>query len=124
MKKQEFFSFILNGIVNLSIDQKVKFLHKVQNVWIPEILSLETKNYFYCNNCKRYIKKSDLIVERKRVINKGECVFRDAGYGEDDEYGDVTYLITYRTCPKCKSKEVTSKTHIKTENVHSRYGDN
>ena len=122
MNKKEFVKLLNEVTKNSSIDSQIELLEKIHNVWMPEIIDKETNNYSLCPNCKRYIQKNEYISETKRIVSKNECIYRDAGYGEDDEYADVTYLVCYKRCPKCKRKEIISKTPLTAENVHTKYG--
>lgn len=62
------------------------------------------KKFTYCKVCGRYYKtelqKEETIIETDHRV----CVYRDCGYGDDDEYADVTYEKTFAVCPLCKKR--------------------
>ena len=54
----------------------------------------------FCGKCQKfYPKESFTISETTRT--SVETVYRDAGYGDDDEIADVTRSYTYHHCPVC-----------------------
>jgi hypothetical protein len=49
-----------------------------------------------------------------------ETTFIDAGYGDDDMIGDVTYLMEYNECPMCKKPIRMKKEYLYTQNERRR----
>lgn len=55
----------------------------------------------YCSKCNHYYDLEDLKLsfEESHVV---ECVFTDAGYGDDDRFANVKRAHTYYHCPLCQ----------------------
>lgn len=64
---------------------------------INEILA---SDYTYCDKCKEYYLNESFKIEEKEEI-KRECTFCD---GDDYEYSNIKYDITYKICPNCHTK--------------------
>jgi hypothetical protein len=56
------------------------------------------------------------------VVN-GECVFRDAGYGDDDIFADCSYVVLNAICPYCKAKIETARHRMSYSNERDRWGN-
>ncbi len=110
MTKKEFENYIYQQMHFFTIDEQVKLLEKIKNEWIPDLINKKTKNYSKCPICKKYALKKRFKKRSFYVVKEDVLVFSDAGYGDDDEYADVKYLVTYATCPLCgKETEVSSQ---------------
>lgn len=124
MNKRDFKKYIEENIGNLSLERQIKELQKVQNEYIPELINARRKkkkpwvpddkeNYIFCEKCKKYhLKhkwKAKMVIEVRR-----ETTYTDAGYGDDDRIGDVEYMVTYKTCPRCGCTKETRKLYLKT----------
>ena len=124
MTKREFQKIINENLEGLSLEKQKELLHKMEYKWLPEITGkLDRKlsnNYVYCSNCKKYALKKDLKLLFKEVEFKDQVVFIDAGYGDNDEFADVTYLVNYYTCPYCKADIEKSKMYLSEKNRHSK----
>ena len=122
MNKREFEKIITESMNGLSIEKKEEFLKKVQSIWLPEIQEKfqkeVSKKYTKCYKCGKYSLTSDFEEVHEQVEHKGVIVYVDAGYGDNDEIADVTYLMQYSICPKCKNKKILSKTFISERNRH------
>ncbi|MBP3255024.1 MAG: hypothetical protein J6M60_00825 [Clostridia bacterium] len=125
MNKREFMKLINESMENLSLEQQENFLNKIRDNWLPEIKEKfyngTLKNYTKCWNCKKYSLTKDFELVNKTEEHKGVLVYSDCGYGDNDEFADVTYLIEYKKCPKCKALEEKSRMYISEKNRHSRY---
>ena len=76
------------------------------DMWINQLREekrrlVESANY--CKECNSYYPKEDAGTETSTKVCT-ECVYQDAGYGDDDEYAEVTRLVTYDICPLCGGK--------------------
>ena len=105
---------------NLSPKMKLEKLQEFENIIKKERLKINNENY-YCEGCTQYFPKLNAKEFNKRETVR-ECVYQDCGYGDDDEYADVTYLCFYTKCPYCGAWKRTRKLYIKEENRHGRYG--
>lgn len=120
----------LDSVLNTDItvlEQPAKFIKSVQKLEkdidsrLSKLIASFNKQYTYCANCKKYYKtkteKSDVDEYTMNV-----CVYRDCGYGDDDEYADVTYRAIYRVCPLCKKRNGESYRYpIKESNRRGRW---
>lgn len=94
------------------LDTIIEKLNVIKNVWIPEYINNLLKNYTLCKNCNKYFKKED-YKDFYKVENYFTPTYIDYGYGEDNEYEYVDFLVKYSVCPNCKNKEYKSKMQIK-----------
>ena len=113
MNKKTFETYLNEEFKNLPLEKQVEFLYKIKDEWVINIISKKTKSFSFCKSCKRYYLTKDEKIEIKREI-RGECTYRDAGYGDDDEYGDVEYLVHYYHCPLCNKVIGEKKEYIRT----------
>ena len=74
------------------------------------------KSYIKCKECGKYSLKSKFKLGIEEKLVKGVCVYRDCGYGDDDQYADVTYSVLYGICPYCGGKNERDRITIKEEN--------
>lgn len=122
MNKREFEKIIKESMNGLSLEKQEEFLKKVQSNWLPEIQEKfykeVSKKYTKCWECGKYSLTSDFENIHEQVEHKGVIVYVDAGYGDNDEIADVTYLMRYAICPKCKHKKLLKKTFISEKNRH------
>ena len=63
---------------------------------INEILA---SDYTYCDKCKKYYPNKEYEIVEKEEI-KRKCTFCD---GDDYEYSDIKYIVTYKVCKICNS---------------------
>lgn len=122
MNKRDFEKIIKESMDGLSLEKKEEFLNKVKSKWLPEIQEKFNKNvakkYTKCWECGKYSLTSDFKKIHEQVEHEGVLVYVDAGYGENDEVADVTYLMHYSICPKCKHKKLLSKKFVSEKNRH------
>lgn len=101
--------YLLNNLKGISLEDKEKLLLKIQKEWIPSILDGLKKKHTYCNYCKKYSYTSK-FKKIQEIETCTEITYWDCGYGDDDRYGEVEYLVEYLKCPLCgKEKEVNRK---------------
>ena len=94
-------------------------------------MSKEIKKEENDKNENQSINKKKKIIpsyEKKGKTNhkkeiRSTQTFRDSGYGDDDRYGDVEYMITYSTCPICGKVEEIKKVYLRTICEQDRYGN-
>ncbi len=104
----------------LSINKKINLIDEYMEVLTKEKKKLLDDSY-YCKECKQYFEKLHWGHRTEEELHKGVCVFTDAGYGDDDEYADVTYRIYYLVCPYCGARKEFSKIKLKEENRRGRW---
>lgn len=124
MTKRDFNSFINQNLKGLSLEKKLELLCKIQNLWLPDIKKKLNdkldKNYIKCSKCKKYSLIKSFKYKNKKEIRHGVTVYRDAGYGDDDEIADVTYSVDYVVCPICGGLTETNRYKIGESNRHKR----
>lgn len=81
--------------------------HKLDIKRLQEELKSATVGLIKCTGCDSYFKPEDLT-EGSYKETTTECVYTDAGYGDDDEYAEVTRIYIVKRCPKC-GKELDRK---------------
>lgn len=104
-----------------------KELHKVQEDLSKELESrrkIFTSKYKHCSTCGKYYLRKDEKKDSVNELHRGVCVWTDCGYGDDDVFADVTYLVTYAICPLCKKhNDILSKFTINESNRRDRWGN-
>jgi len=111
-------NFEKNMVMNTcSENDKIELLDEIAKYFIIES-SLVKVNCLFCDKCKKWYNKNISISKTKIKMVKNVLTHVDAGYGDDDIYGDVTYLIYYHECPLCHEEIEDRKTTIKVENEH------
>lgn len=124
MTKRDFNSFINQNLKGLSLEKRLELLCKIQDLWLPDIKQkLDDKldkNYTRCSKCKKYSLIKSFKYENKKEIRHGVTVYRDCGYGDDDEIADVTYSVVYAVCPICGGLTETNRYKIGESNRHRR----
>ena len=122
MTKREFTSFINKSLKELRLDQQEELLLKMQHEWMPEISDTFRKKlhkeYIKCNKCRKYSPLKSLRTFCETDTVKDQLVYADAGYGEDDEYADVTYAVDYYICPICKNHIEIKRRYLSEKNRH------
>lgn len=103
----------------LPIEEKLKILDNFEKT-ITKEKKFILDNAFYCDRCKTYHHKSD-VKTTSRQETRNELTYADAGYGDDDMYGDVTYLFEYNICPSCGYEKEKNKFYISTKNERRRW---
>lgn len=115
MNFKDFETTLSSYLSVLSLEKQIELLTKMQTVWIPKLMDKKLKNYTLCHECKKYsLTKS--FKSKEEVETYTETTYIDAGYGDDDKIGEVTYLITYSICPNCGSKKQLKKMYLYTKN--------
>lgn len=79
-----------------------------------------TADKIYCESCQRYFEEKSITKGQYIDTIYGACVYTDSGYGDGDEFADVTYLHTVRRCPRCGKELYHNRTLIKEENHRKR----
>lgn len=119
--KNDYKSFLVSYIKNNELEDQINILNEIKNnsfEIINEILNEKTKNKVYCKECKKYFNSNNIFYEEKTI--KDVLTSADAGYGDNDEYGDITWLFSYYMCNKCNNKIFKDKQYLYTENTHTR----
>lgn len=86
---------------------------------IEEQADLLRDGYLMCQSCGEYVPVDDFKSEN-RMETKCEQTHTDAGYGDDDCFGDVTRYNTYRVCPKCGNEVLVDSMYMGTKNEKTR----
>lgn len=124
MNKKDFTKYINDELEGLTLEQQIKELRKVQEIYLQSLINSRRKklgewvpkeqkeNYMFCEKCKKYtlIKKcKQQSVKEVRTV----MTYIDCGYGDDDKVGNVEYGITYIICPRCGHKQEKSKHYLR-----------
>lgn len=80
-----------------------------------------TQGMTFCRTCGKYLSEEDIMVGCYKEVERGALVYQGCGYGDDDKFADVTYLITVYRCPYCGGELKKRKLFDSEENRHSRY---
>ena len=102
----------------LPIDKRLKLLDEFKKRLEAEMMSILNSS-FYCPGCKSYHNDS-LVRTICRRETRQETTFTDAGYGDDDMIGDVTYNVKYSVCPSCGYEKEKEKIYMSTANERRR----
>lgn len=78
-----------------------------------------TRGMYRCASCGKHSPKEEWK-KTSRKETTTECTYTDAGYGDDDMFGEVTRLNTYRACPICGAEEKIDSMWLHTENERRR----
>ena len=115
MNKNEIKFFIKNQIEGKPPKKQLEILTKLEKFFVGYIEGLKIKisaKYYKCPSCGTYFDKKKIkIFEEERFI-RNCLVWTDAGYGDDDQFADRKYKVTYCVCPKCSQKYELSKNCI------------
>lgn len=124
MLKKDLFDFLDKSLEGLSVEQKEKTINRiVSKNYLQEYRKKITKGMKRCPLCdKYYSSKLKLETDFRKEIRE-ECTYRDAGYGDDDRYGTVEYIVKYNKCPKCKKFFEVKKYMNKILSEKDRYGN-
>lgn len=115
MNIKDFETTLASYLNVLSLEKQIELLTKMQKVWIPKLIDKKLKNYTLCSECKKYslTKKFAKSSENQTFT---ETTYTDAGYGDTDRVGEVTYCITSSICPNCGNKKEIKREYLYTEN--------
>ena len=114
-------SYLKNIFKNIiSKNDKIKLINSLDK-WLEHESDILEDGCLYCSKCKKWYDKKESINKIKTMLSKNVLTFSDAGYGDDDRYGDVTYLIYYHKCPYCHEETEDRRITLKIENEKSRY---
>ncbi|MBQ8042583.1 MAG: hypothetical protein IJ272_00340 [Clostridia bacterium] len=125
MNKKDFTRYINEQLEGLSLERQIGELQKVQKTYLPELIQARQKklgiwvppekkqDYMFCESCRKYSLKNKCVQEDITEV-RTVTTFRDCGYGDDDKMGDVEYIVTYITCPRCGHKQEKSKFRLRT----------
>lgn len=108
MIKEYFISYVQTRIKNLSLEEKKRILDNAKDEWIPSIINDVFNDKTFCNKCNKYSNTSDFKETHQREYRQ-EYTYTDAGYGDNDRYGEVEYLVYYNECPLCQAKKQIKK---------------
>lgn len=107
----------LNGEL---FSKQLDVLCDIEDTFFEDYRKEKLKNLEYCDKCHEYYAKNQWKeIQRKETHN--ECTFTDAGYGDDNLFGDVTALYIYKICPMCKKEKYKDRLVLKIENEKRRY---
>lgn len=122
MNKQTFIRFLNQELKYKTLEEKVADVLKIKNsAWLDDYIKQITKNYTLCPHCQKYSLTKKLKNISEQIIEHNVCVYQDAGYGDNDQFASVTYLVFYDICPKCDHKIETSRLTLDISNRHNRY---
>lgn len=129
MKYNKYTNLILEEIKDeIDINSRVKKLKKIKDqinktkADIESIINKSIKNLLRCPKCGKYINPQSVESKYKNKTELGVCIYSDCGYGDDDEYADITYQIIYKKCPFCNNDIETSRYKISESNRRNKYG--
>ena len=110
------FDTLKNKNVNTAKNQLSKLKSNISKIY-DEL----TKGYKFCGCCCKFSLPEKWVRSQEEKEIKNVCVYSDCGYGDDDRYADITYLIDYEICPLCKGKEMKYKWEISRKNERGRW---
>ena len=85
---------------------------------------VKEKKLGYCQHCKNIVDFDFNDSTHSRTTVEEECVCRDAGYGDDDQFALVERIIMENICPYCqKPYEVKNYFSRQIGKSHNRWGD-
>ena len=125
MNKKEFTKYIGEQLNGKSLEEQVKILSKIQSDYLPELIhsrqkklglwvpAAEKSNYTFCEKCNRYSLTKNCKENFVKEI-RTETTYIDCGYGDDDMMGDVEYMVSYVTCPRCGFVQEKQKIYMRT----------
>ena len=128
INKTEYYKSIKQQIKGLPIEEQLNIIEKgqinIENMqkWLKEIQTQLLKNYTYCNECGKYSKTKDFKILSIKEINQ-ETIYTDCGYGDDDTWGNVEYIIEYQICPLCNHKNQIKKQYLRVLDEFDRWGN-
>ena len=120
MKKTDFVRYVKSIIKPLSTTEQINALEKMK-LWLDELIAQKKEKNIYCYNCKKYSPESKFKQISAHEI-RNQSIHIDAGYGDDDTYGDVEYFVTYSICPCCGHKKEIDKIYLKVLSEYRRDG--
>ena len=120
MRKLDFIRYIKSIIKPFSITEQINALEKMKT-WLDELIKEKKGKNIYCYNCKKYSKESKFKKVYEHEV-RHQAIYIDAGYGDDDTYGEVEYLVTYSICPCCGHKKEVDKIYLKLLSEYGRDG--
>ena len=106
----------------LPVEERLRFIN-LYKIYMDNEASKLKKENFYCRGCHRYFARKEAKFESMTEVVNGECVFRDAGYGDDDTFADCEYVVLRVVCPKCGKKKETTRHRLKYTNERDRWGN-
>ena len=120
-------SFNFEELNGLPVKDRIDKLNKIKNDAERELIKVRKdlqENYIYCEKCSGYYPKANLQTVSDTEVIIGECVYTDAGYGDDDMFADVAYLVTSYVCPNCGNKvKEKGRSILSTSNRRDRWGN-
>ena len=106
----------------LPVEERLRLINLYKIYMDNEATKLKKEN-FYCKGCHRYFARKEAKFESMTEVVNGECVFRDAGYGDDDTFADCSYIVLKAICPYCGAKIETARHRIGYSNERDRWGN-
>ena len=106
----------------LSVTKRLNLIYEYQIYLSNEEKKLKRENY-YCQGCHNYFARNEAHFESITEVVNGECVFRDAGYGDDDTFADCSYIVLKAICPYCGAKIETARHRMGYSNERDRWGN-
>lgn len=123
MDYNNFKKYLNEKLDGFDINKKKSILLKIRNkiensyqtiiYWLNNYEKDCFNDYTLCKNCNKYFNTTS-FKNTKTIETKFELIYSDCGYGDDDEYGDVLYFMTYEECPACKNKKLVKKEYVRT----------
>ena len=125
MNKKEFEKFIKEGLKDLPVHKQEELLNKIQYNWLPDIKNrfakkISSNDLLKCPQCGKYSSTKEYSISFERELVRGQLVYTDCGYGDDDKFADVLYDVEYLTCPCCKEKFEKRRHYISESNRKRR----
>lgn len=92
---------------------------------IPDFIKGERRQdvregHIYCAGCLE-LRPESAFHEEQRTETNIEQTHTDAGWGDDDKFGEVTRLNTYRICDACGQESKIDSVHLSTRNEKTRW---
>ena len=122
MNKREFTKIIKDSLKDVPLEKQhdVLFTYKGYLQSVHNDLLNKLSKLIRCNNCGKYFKDNKKTHHSKKEVSLGECVYRDCGYGDDDEFADILYEVMYTKCPFCNADNEVRRFEISRSNVRTR----
>lgn len=108
------------------IDEKIALLEAIAskhcNIFSQAICETKeklTRGMCRCPECGKHTAEEQWKTESRTETNI-ECTYTDAGWGDDDCFGEVERLNTYKTCPECGHEVKINSMWLATRNEKTR----